>query len=384
MRYLLFIGSLCLMLNGCATAPVQDSLPEPGVQVQDDEKRVLASAAEEAKGLEKSGFLYRNDTLERYLNEIARKLAGPIASTKVNFSIHVIKSPYLNAFSLPDGNLYIHSGMLAVMENEAQLATVLAHEMAHTINGHAVRQYREIRDRTAFYATLTAALAGFGGASLGQLGMMASVSGYAQSLETEADVEAMRLLRGAGYDIREAPAVFRELEREAKEEKKTEPYFFGSHPRLQERLANFERLIRESGATNGDKNLKDFLFHVRPVVLDNVVLDQKAGRFARAERVIKKYVETYPADAQGYYLLGETYRQRNEKGDLDMAVKQYRHAIQLDPKHDEAHRGLGTLAWKMKDKTTAGKGLRRYLELAPHAPDRAYIEEMLKGMEGTP
>ena len=65
----------------------------------------------------------------------------------VSPSIHVLINPSLNAFAYPTGAIYVHSGLLARLENEAQLATVLAHEIAHIVHRHAIRHLRQERNK---------------------------------------------------------------------------------------------------------------------------------------------------------------------------------------------------------------------------------------------
>ncbi len=78
--------------------------------------------------------------------------------------VKVVKDPFLNAFALPDGSIYFHTGLLARMENEAQLATVLGHEIAHFINRDSARQlrHRESRQTTARVVQAVLLLSVFG------------------------------------------------------------------------------------------------------------------------------------------------------------------------------------------------------------------------------
>ena len=103
---------------------------------EEDEKRLWNRSEEEERSIAKSGMLYQDRELEAYLNGVASKLQPPEAYERIPFRILVLKNPYCNAFALPNGYIYVHTGILARMDNEAQLATLLAHEMTHATHRH--------------------------------------------------------------------------------------------------------------------------------------------------------------------------------------------------------------------------------------------------------
>jgi len=388
MRYILFISLLCLTFIGCATTALPP-VTSKGFTFEEDEKRLWRRSEEEEKILDRSGLIYEDKELEAYLNEVARRLQPPEVFTYIPFKIKVIKNPYLNAFAFPNGVIYIHTGILARMDNEAQLATLLAHEMTHATHRHAVKGFRDIKNKTAFLATIQVTLGGLGGGVgdlatlLGTVGTMAAVTGYSRDLEREADVEGLRLMVNAGYDPREAPKLFIHLKKELEEENIKEPFFFGTHPRLQERIENYETLIktRYRDHTGGIKNTEIFLGKIYKVILDNARLDLKAGRFKFAQRGVEKYLTIKPDDARAYYLLGEIFRQRNKEGDMQKAKEYYKKAISIDPSYAEPHKGIGLIHYKEGEKQLAKKHLELYLSLSPQAADRAYIEEYIKSLQ---
>src|SRR5215467_7699141 len=118
----LALGVVGLILAACATstlAPIRDG----NVQLEDDEKRMWARVEQEQKKFEASDALYRDAELDAYLTGVARRLQPPEVLQAIPFRVAVVKNPWLNAFAMPNGALYIHSGLLARLENEAQLAT---------------------------------------------------------------------------------------------------------------------------------------------------------------------------------------------------------------------------------------------------------------------
>lgn len=370
----------CIVLAGCATTALPPVTSRDFV-LEDDEKRLWLRSEEEEKVINKSGLIYRDEELEAYLNGIAKKLQPSEVFAHIPFRIMVIKNHLLNAFAFPNGVIYIHTGILERMENEAQFATLLAHEMTHATHRHLVKEFRDIKNKTAFLATVSVTTGGLGG--LGALGTLAAVTGYSRELETEADNEGLKLMISAGYDPYEAPKLFTHLKKEVEDEKIKEPFFFGTHPRLQERIENYDTFIKTQypEQKGGIKNSELFLKKIHKMILDNAWLDLKVGRFKIAQKGAEKYLTIKPNDAAAYYLLGEIFRQRADKGDTEKAKEHYQKAISTDPSYPDPYKGIGLICYKQGEKHLAKKYLEQYLSFSPQASDRAYIEEYIKTLQ---
>jgi len=386
MKKALFLLLLAVAaLSGCASTNLAPVSSNGNFRIEEDEKRIWLRSEEEERDLNRSGLLYEDKELEAYLNDIARKLQPPAVYKSIPFKIKVIKNPYLNAFTYANGVIYVHTGILARMENEAQFATLLAHEMTHSTHRHGVKEFRHVQNKSAFLATFRTTLGGtpiVGGLvnALGELGTMASVSGYSSDLETEADTEGLKLMVKAGYDPQEAPKLFEQLKQELEEEEITEPFFFGTHPRVKERMKNYAKLLKGEykERRGGTKNAELFQSKISRLVLDNAWLDLKGGRFKQAQRGAEKYQAKKANDARGYYLLGEVCRQRGEKGGGEKAKSYYQKAIAINPGYPDSFKAMGLMQYKQGEKGSAKKNLKQYLSLAPQAADREYIEEYLK------
>jgi predicted Zn-dependent protease len=383
MKRVVLILLTCFITAGCTAA----SLPPVSgdFRLEEDEKRLFQRAREEEKVINESGLIYEDVELEDYLNQIATRLQPPEILQHISFRIKVINDPSLNAFSLPNGALYIHTGILARMDNEAQLATLLAHEMTHATYRHAVKAFRKVKSNTDFNATVQGTMTGFGEmgdltALLGSTGLMAAVTGYSRDLETEADTVGLEVTVKAGYSPVEALKLFEHLKKETEEEGIKEPFFFGTHPKLQKRLENYENFLGKQSQWSGTdiKNTEIFLTKVNGIILDNAWLDLKAGRFFTAERGAEKYLTIKPKDARAYFLLGEIFRQRAKEEDTRKAKAYYKRAISIDPSYPDPHKGIGLIYYKEGEKTLAKRSFESFLSLSPHAPDRTFIQEYLK------
>jgi predicted Zn-dependent protease len=346
-----------------------------------DEKMIWLRSKEEQKALSHSGLLYQDEALNAYLNQIAKKLQGEHFPADLSIQIYVVQDPYLNAFALPHGAIYVHTGILARMNNEAQLAALLAHEIAHCVHRHALIVYRSLKDKSAFMASVKITLSklamahGLAG-SLGVTGSMAAVSGYSRELETEADITGLDALVKAGYDCSEALNLFEHMKQALLEEGIREPYFFGSHPKVAERIDNIKNLLRTKYVQTGGgvKNTEIFLSKIKGAILENARLDLRIGRFDIAQKGISKYLDIAKKDACGHYLMGEIHRQRGRGDDLYEALACFKKAIAIDPSYSDPHKAIGLIHYKDGQKALARKFFESCLRLAPDAPDKAYIQ----------
>ena len=374
MKNIALIIAVCCLVAGCAT-----SRPIPVCQTltaSEEEQMLWRRAQEEQDAIDGSGLLYQDAEIENYLNQVAEKLQTNSISADISFQIKVIKDPKLNAFALPNGVIYIHTGILARMENEAQLAALLAHEMTHCTHRHSLKTLRNIKDRTQAKSATIRELAQL----LGITGSIASINGYTRELETEADRVGLDLAVKANYDPNEVLKLFELLKLENEIEGVEEPYFLGTHPKVQQRIENVNRWLAEKnrGKIKGSKNTIKFQSRMSRLMLENARLDLRQGKFFIAQSTVKKYLSVNPDDAQAYFLLGEIFRQRGWKNDSVAAINNYEKSISLNPSFAESHKAMGLIHYKDGEKRRAKKYFESCLLLSPNTADKAYIQGYLK------
>ncbi len=345
---------------------------------------------------------------------------GMAANREIRYQVRVVEDPTLNAFAYPHGSIYVHTGLLARMESEDELATVLAHEMTHVENRHMLRYQRSEHNKAVGLSVAAIAVAviladaegdalsdgDWGKAealdALGQvifglgleLAFTASVSGYGRSLEAEADEGSFRKMAAAGYDLRQAPKVYQVLLDDGGEPRKMEAFFFGSHPRLTERVAESKRYLvghpvtvalRQQRAEDEDI----FARRLRAVVRDDARLNIGLGRFKLAESELERARALMPEDPEVHLLKGRL-RLAQAAADHDSANQRqlrreaedsFLEAIELDPGRPAAHRELGLLLYERKQLADACIQLRRYAELAPEAEDAEHVQDYVLEMQ---
>jgi predicted Zn-dependent protease len=203
--------------------------------------------------------------LADYVRSVGLKvaLAASPGSRPADWTITLLNSPVPNAMATPGGYLYITRGLVAMMNSEAELASVLGHEAGHVAARHSDK--RNSRAALGGIATIAAAiLGGSQVAELTNLGTSALVSGYSRSQENEADRLGMRYSIAAGYDPRAAATMLEALDRveavEGREriERGGVASIFSTHPVTAERVQRVRAEALETGRT-GALNRDQFL-----------------------------------------------------------------------------------------------------------------------------
>jgi predicted Zn-dependent protease len=371
------LAALAALAAACASTHIPPRT-SPAVAVTDTDERGMWQLAGEAQaGLDRSGLLYGDPALDEYLLDVARRLEPPEVFTAIPFRIRVVRDRTPNAFCLPNGATYVNTGMLALIGDEAELASLLGHELTHAVNRHALRALHSSENTGALLNVLST----WSGAAAhpGGILFLSSVAGYSRDLEREADREGLTRTVAAGYDAQEAPQLFERLRDWVAAEKiRPGSAFYASHPRLEERIESMRALAAATPSSGKDRGADRYAQHVAGVLLDGARADLVAGRFPSARRQVERYLTIHPEDAQGHVVAGEIARREGGPAAEEAALASYRRAVQLDPAAAEGWRGLGLLLRRRGDRGGARDALTRYLELAPDAPDRAHVSAALQ------
>jgi predicted Zn-dependent protease len=348
-----------------------------------DEPALRALADAEGRALLARVEVYEDPALIAYLGGLGQRLTGAA------LPFHVLRDPTLALFALPTGEVFVHTGLLAVADNEAQLAAALAHELAHVFHRDALETVESDRVAPRLEGE---ALASRTAAAIFAQGLpvtaRAAITGYGRVRERAADATALASLIHGGLDPGEAPAMFRRLAAWSRQAGPREIFVAGNRRQLEARVASTRALLdrrRAAAASSRSRDSEEFARVMPPVVRDNAYEDVRQGRFALARRQLDRVAAATPDDPRLHLYSGELHRLQAQRvtslaerdGHFVQARTAYERALALDPALADAHRQLGLLYYAMRDLGRARAELEQYLALAPAAADRARIGEYL-------
>ena len=187
-----------LGLSGCSSNPATGERQFTAFMSPADERRI--GAEEHPKLVEAFGGLYDDPALQRYVESIGRRLQRTSERPEPPFAFVVLDSPAVNAFALPGGYIHVTRGLMALANDEAELAGVIAHEIGHVTARHTAERYSR-----GLVAGLGAAILGAVSDSetvgdIARIGAGAYVQGYSRSQELEADMLGVRYLSRSSFD----------------------------------------------------------------------------------------------------------------------------------------------------------------------------------------
>ncbi|MDC8770554.1 M48 family metallopeptidase [Roseateles albus] len=356
------------MAQGSAwLAPARFAKPDAA----SDEGGLWAMMDREEARLRRSPFMLRDAPLRDYIQDIACKLAGEHCA---DVRVYPVRTPFFNASMAPNGMMQIWSGLLLRVDNEAQLAAVIGHEIGHYMQRHTLEKLRDVKARSAFGMFMGM----FGVVGLvGQLAMLSGAFGFSRDQEREADGIGLDLMRKAGYDTREAAKVWENLRAEAAaahDPSRSSP-MFATHPASEERSATLARLAAaDGGGFVGFTELSSRLAGLQQLMLED---ELRRGQHGETLVLLDRLIARSPQRSDLLYFRGETRRQRAAGDDGDRALQDFEQALQLGQEPAQLHRALGYLYQGRAKPEQAREAFARYVELAPEAADLALIKSFL-------
>ena len=223
-----------LLLLTAVTLAAQSKKLRPGFNLFSKEQDVQLGK-ESAAEVEKKMKVVDSPELQAYIGTVGKKLTSSADAGEFPYSFKVVVDKSINAFALPGGPMYIHTGLLAAADNESQMAGVMAHEVSHVALRHGTNQASK-QQMLQLPAMLASQATGSGGmlgtlSALGiNLGANSVLLKFSRGAETEADLLGTRLMHNAGYNPAELANFFRKLEAEGGNQNKLVEMFMASHP----------------------------------------------------------------------------------------------------------------------------------------------------------
>jgi beta-barrel assembly-enhancing protease len=199
---------------------------------------------EYAQMIDSSVKLIQDPVISEYVNRIGQNIVRN-SDSKVPFTIKVIDASEVNAFALPGGFFYVNSGVLLVADEEAELAGVMAHEVAHVAARHAMRQMTRANWANIGSVPLIFVGGGVGYAvrSAAGLGLPMTFLRFSRGFEEEADYLGVQYLYKTGYDPQSFMSFFEKIQAKEKIKPGTLSKIFASHPPIESRIENTQKQV---------------------------------------------------------------------------------------------------------------------------------------------
>ena len=201
------------------------------------------------------GLVFDDAEYAEFLNRFGSRVTTTVPARGHSIEFFAVRDPSINAFALPGGFIGVHTGLIAAAQDESELATVLAHEIAHVTQRHIARMLGEQRQVSMMalgslaLAVLAAAAGGGGNAAMGALALgdtlaMRKMMSFSRDMEREADRRGLDMLREAQFDVRAAPRFFDRLQTANRYNEGNYPAYLRSHPVTGERMTDLELRIQ--------------------------------------------------------------------------------------------------------------------------------------------
>jgi predicted Zn-dependent protease len=349
-----------------------------------DEAGLWMSMERVEEKLSTSGKIVTNLELNAYMRAVTCKVSPEYCN---DIRIYVVDTPHFNASMAPNGFMEIWTGSLLRCQNEAQLAVIISHEIAHYLRRHIVQQWRNVKNtgNALVFFQLATAAAGVGYAGdIARLVAIGAIFKFSRDEEREADDIGFDMMLQGGYDPREAPKIWEAIiaERDAADDPE-QFIFFSTHPTPKERVETLKKsadTVIAQGKTYQIRQ-QEYLAAIGPYRASWLRDELQKQDFKAMQVVLDRLIETGYNLAELYFFQGEMFRLRGEEGDAEKAITSYQKALTQNNPPVEIYRSLGLVYWRLDQKQDARQYLEQYLKMNPGAFDAEMIKSYLNELE---
>ena len=363
---------------------------------------LIETAAQYRDLFERRSLLYSDPRVLELVRRIGADLAPEPTDDYIHYEFYVIRDPSPNAFAFPNGQIYIHTGMLARLQDSSQLAALLAHEINHAAGHHTILSHRITAKRLAIQV--------LGGALGGIMGQLR----YSRRLEQEADDRAAFLMQHTHYDPHAMTEVLEILDQDFEGLDPRYATIWTTHPDPAARIEASRLNVAGLPAKTRDADAFDLIIYpLRALTVRDYIQDDYPYT---AIAVAESFLERYPGDPEFLMALGDAQRtlgprpeaapedftrrdarrnlrerirltrdQRIEtlletpEGKAAMAANlarardTYASILETNPEYSAAYRGLGEVYEAEGDDREAARAYLTYVQQMPDATDRPII-----------
>lgn len=265
-------AALVVLLAGCSSTPDNHFVSLPVSQVAAQTGQEPEAQREHARILASYGGTYENARLHAMIEKTVDRLVAASERPDLKYKVTILNSPAINAFALPNGKLYITRGLIALANDKAELASVLAHEMGHVIARHAAIREEQARQVAIISHVVSDVLSDPQMGALALAKSKLTLAAFSRAQEFEADGIGVGISARAGFDPFGASRFLTDMQRNAdvKAASGTQPHapdFLSSHPATPERVRNALANARQfSGPGAGERDHAEYLSYLDGLV----------------------------------------------------------------------------------------------------------------------
>jgi predicted Zn-dependent protease len=254
---------LALTLAACSTANLPRVQATSAPQPEKHPDRSPAQQREHLRIVAAYGGIYENARLQSLVEKTVDRLVAASERPDLKYQVTILNSPAVNAFALPDGRLYVTRGLIALANDNSELASVMAHEMAHVIARHAAIREDQARQAALVNRVATDLLSDPQRGALALAKSKIALVNFSRAQEFEADGVGVGISARAGYDPYGAERFLTAMGQNARLRSQSAnidpraPDFLSSHPATPERVSNAianARQFTSPGAGERDKS----------------------------------------------------------------------------------------------------------------------------------
>jgi predicted Zn-dependent protease len=209
-------------------------------------EKQMAMGKQYAQQVESSVKLIQDPVVTEYVNRVGQNLVRN-SDAQVPFTIKVIDSDDINAFALPGGFFYVNSGLILAADEEAELAGVMAHEIAHVAACHAARENTRgnLMQMASIPLIFVGGAIGYAGYQAAGLALPLTFLHFSRGFEAEADYLGLQYMYKSGYDPQAFISFFEKVQAQEKKKPGSLAKAFSTHPQTPDRIAKSQEEIAQ-------------------------------------------------------------------------------------------------------------------------------------------
>ena len=376
-------------LSGCATSPVTGETILVGMS-EAQEKQTDAQVAPHQFSQDLGAI--QDEAVNRYVAGISQRMGTLTHRPQMPYSYRVLNANYVNAYTFPGGAMGVTRGILADLDDEAQLAALLGHELGHVNARHAAqRQGQNLVAQAALAGLNVAAQSSDWGGLMsmgGQIGASALLAGYSREHEREADALGQEYLVKAGYPATGMVRLHQLLVAEEKSAPSLLQTMFSTHPMSSERMqaAQAAADARYRISNSLDARRERFmdstasLRRIRPTIdaCKNGETAMAARQYPKAQAEFQTALARTPRDYASNLRMAQCLQ---AQGQTAKAVDYADNAREIYPQEAQAYKLAGVLALQQRDAGRAYQNLDRFDRLVPGDAGITFLKGIsLEGM----